>query len=600
MSDEPQTGPLEPRPEQEPRREQQPAPRHDVRDIAAPATRLVPALVATLTTALLTALAFAPWLRPEAVLVLFVPVLWVTRGLGPRRRLWLGWICGLGLELAKTYWVGPAGAAVAHLPGWLGYVLTAVHAAFYGLELGLFAVVAGSRTLQRSPLWPLAAAAIWVAIEYFSPRIFPWFAGNALHSWLFAVQSASLLGVSWLSLLVVWWNATLLTIALALFGRRAPWLMLAPAAAPDRTESGRRLPALGVPLAIVLGVVIIANSVFGLVRLNAETDAERAALRLVGPEASLKPVAPAIRFAVVQPNIIEDWWKAVSRKRRTAIFEQLVAFARAAVQRGASIVIFPEGVFPFHYQSDGAPCVDMEEDYCTYSKRFSARLRATVRALGTVTLVLGSLRRDKTGHYNSAIVLSGPGGREQLYDKRVLLEFGETIPGRRTLEGIFGPLPLGRDLVEGTRSPRLRIGGREASLSICYEAILPRVMRTSSTELTRLLINLTSDEWFGDTPEPRFHLLLQQMRSVELGVPLLRSANTGISAVVDRFGRLVASSRLNSASTILVDIDLDRAARRPLYASLGELIAWLSLVASIAIGVGLYLDRRRTSSSSPA
>lgn len=540
-------------------------------------TPIVAALGAALITGALTALAYAPFLRPEAVLLLFVPVLFVSRDPAPKRRLFVGWLCGVGLELGKTYWVGSAGAAVAHLPAWLGYVLTAVHSGVYGLEAGLFALVAGSPQLRRSGLWPLAVAAVWVAIEYFSPRIFPWFAGNALHTWLFCVQSASLLGVSWLSLLVVWFNATLLVV----------WGVARP-------RAGRPETPLNPILVGALVVAIIANSAFGLWRLGGRSSDEQSALRVASRENPAPPRAPWVRIAVIQPNIVEDWWKAVSRKRRTAIFERIVALTRQAVAKGARVVVFPEGVFPFHYQSANAPCVDMEEDYCTYSKRFSARLRQVVTKLPDVTLLLGSLRRDKTGHFNSTIVLSGATAREQLYDKRVLLEFGETIPGRTTLERIFGPMPLGRDLREGRHSPRLMLGPHEASLSICYEAILPRLMRQSVSPQTRLLINLTSDEWFGDTPEPRFHLLLQQMRAVELGIPLLRAANTGISAVIDRYGRLRATRRLNSAGTIVVDVDLQRATRTTPYRAIGEIVAWLTLLASIALGVGLTLRARAT------
>jgi apolipoprotein N-acyltransferase len=192
--------------------------------------------------------------------------------------------------------------------------------------------------------------------------------------------------------------------------------------------------------------------------------------------------------------------------------------------------------------------------------------------------------------YNSLMVFGPDGGLAALYDKIHLVPFGEYLPLQETLESVgIEQLARWRGGFSAGRNPRplLNVPGLPLlSALICYEAIFPGAV-VQGTERPGVLINVTNDGWFGNTTGPYQHFHQARVRAVEEGLPLVRVANNGISAVIDPYGRILAELGLNARGVI--DTPLPAARSPPAYSRCGDIVfafCWLTLF------FGLILSRR--------
>lgn len=193
--------------------------------------------------------------------------------------------------------------------------------------------------------------------------------------------------------------------------------------------------------------------------------------------------------------------------------------------------------------------------------------------------------------FNSLLVFGAGGRLAAAYDKIHLVPFGEYLPLQATLEAIgLEQLSRLRGGFQAGPSPRplLRLPGLPPlGPLVCYEAIFPAAV-VQGAQRPAALLNITNDGWFGDTTGPRQHLHQARVRAVEEGLPLIRAANNGISAVIDAQGRVLARLDLDRAGVI--DAALPPALAPPFYARHGDLAFWLLVVlASLGLTVCLRL-----------
>jgi apolipoprotein N-acyltransferase len=173
--------------------------------------------------------------------------------------------------------------------------------------------------------------------------------------------------------------------------------------------------------------------------------------------------------------------------------------------------------------------------------------------------------------YNSMLVFNDAGALASVYDKIHLVPFGEYLPMQRLLEAIgLRQLTRMRGGFDAGKTPRplLHVPGLPPALPlICYEAIFPAAI-VQGPERPGFLLNVTNDGWFGNTTGPRQHFHQARVRAVEEGLPLVRAANNGISAVVDAYGRIRAYLGVDARGVI--DAALPSALAPPVYATLGD------------------------------
>ncbi len=186
----------------------------------------------------------------------------------------------------------------------------------------------------------------------------------------------------------------------------------------------------------------------------------------------------------------------------------------------------------------------------------------------------GQPETDNFKIYNSLQALDSDGNVVWAYDKRLLVPFGEYVPLREWLP-LDKITPGTLDFSAGDNAQAFDIQGLPPIRPlICYEAIFPRLADDASPAW---LLNITNDGWFGDTSGPYQHLAMSRVRAVEQGVPLIRAANTGVSAVIDPYGRITHSLALNTVGVI--DAELPKVLpHATLYSRLAKIIAWLPLL----------------------
>ncbi len=282
---------------------------------------------------------------------------------------------------------------------------------------------------------------------------------------------------------------------------------------------------------------------------------------------------PVVR--IVQPNADQrlkwdpDWAQAFYERQVNLTAE------RDPGRPLPDLVIWPEAALPTLLDQSG----DLLADIAT--------------AAGDGTVILGITRAEGMRYFNSAVVLTGDGEPLAVYDKHHLVPFGEYIPAGDLLSragiGAFAAR-FGFGFSPGPGPEVVSVGGRIGSVLplICYEAIFPAHARppADSPERPALLVQLTNDAWFGTVAGPWQHLAQARVRAIEQRLPLARSANTGISALVDPTGRIVASLDLGTAGRI--DAPLPNPVDPPAYARHGD----LPVLAALAILAGLLLGWR--------
>ncbi len=289
-------------------------------------------------------------------------------------------------------------------------------------------------------------------------------------------------------------------------------------------------------------------------------------------EARLRTPAPMtpLRLALIQPNVPEP--PDFSRPALIASWEQLLRMSQAGIAEGAQVVIWPEAASPWLLANDPV-----------------AREQLAA-ALGTVPVIAGGLRMaSQTDFRNSIIVTSGPEPPLAVYDKWKLVPFGEYMPRWIPVKIIPSALGSGFKPGPGPETIANIPGLPPFGPIICYESIFSGQILDEARR-PDWIVNVTDDAWFGDTAGPRQHVANARLRAVEEGLPLVRVANSGISAVIDPFGRVMVSMPLDHQGVLVAPLPAPQPAT--FYARQGlRLPAGLAALL-LAAGLGLGLRRR--------
>jgi apolipoprotein N-acyltransferase len=386
----------------------------------------------------------------------------------------------------------------------------------------------------------LLAPAAWVATEFcrgFFFGGFPWVPlGNSQVTLLPVAQVASVLGVYGLTALVATVNAG---IAYALL-------------APGRGRA--------IAVAAIAGLLAGVGA-WGTWRIA---------------EGSLTRAGTPIRVGLVQGNIAQaDKWNPAEARR---IFTTHVAMKRDAVRRGAELVIWPESSTPFMFEEDEAG---------------EAGVRGLAREVG-VPILFGSDQVDRSARtvrlFNSAFLVSPSGETVGVYRKIHLVPFGEYIPFKEWLYFVSPLVERFTDFSPGTATVMLPVGSHQMSTAICYEVVYPSLIRESVIAGTQLLTTITNDGWYGESSAPFQHFAMASMRAIEQGRYLARAANTGISGVIDPYGRVVRQSAIFEQVGLVEEVRF--LTSRTVYSVIGDLVGYLAIAVTLATLIAARRGRR--------
>ena len=280
--------------------------------------------------------------------------------------------------------------------------------------------------------------------------------------------------------------------------------------------------------------------------------------------ARIETIVPltGIKVAMVQPNFpVPGLFDQASRMAR---WQRLLAMSHAGLQAGANTVIWPEAASPWLLDSD-----------------FVARDQLA-SVTGTAPILAGSLRVVSNADFrNSLVVTAGPIPAIATYDKWKLVPFGEYMP--KWIPVKITPDVLGDGFTPGSGPATIHVAGLPPfGPLICYEDIFTGQI-VDERDRPDWLVNITDDAWFGDSSGPRQHFADARLRAVEEGVPLIRDANSGISAEIDAFGRVKASLPLNTQGILVVN--LPGSLQKTFYSRFGLIVPIILSMSSIIIGL---------------
>jgi apolipoprotein N-acyltransferase len=462
---------------------------------------------------------FAPfdvWPLLFLVLPLFFLILDTAPGL--RRAVLDGFWFGYGYFMAGTYWIAISMTVEAERFAWM------IPFSVLGLSAGLalyLAVLGGIYHRLKSAGMlgnMLLFTALWSSMEWLrgvGVFGFPWNSiGYALVEIPALLQFASISGIYGLNILAVMGGLAVLPLV--------------------RKEARVAHFSIG-----VLVVVIVAY-IYGIYHLRAES--------------SVDSVLSRVR--IVQANIEQTMkWDAAQQSEILHLYRTLSHTETDG--KKPDIVVWPETALPF--------AVDARAEGFEWIQEMLP---------DGVSLVTGVIRAEGDRLTNALMALDTE-GRAAFYDKRQLVPFGEFVPLRSVLP-LERLVPGPRDFDRGAAKQSLVTVGNVPKLQamVCYESIFP--WAAEHEERARWLVTVTNDAWFGRSIGPYQHLAMGRVRAVEQGLPLVRAANTGISAVIDGHGIILKRLKLNTRG--IIEVDLPPALPKTLYAKNGNTIGFLVLL----------------------
>jgi apolipoprotein N-acyltransferase len=444
-----------------------------------------------------TVFGFAPFHAPgiTVVTLALLVALWLPLP-NARAAAWLGFAFGLGLFLAGASWVYVALNTFGGMPAAVAAIGTVGFCAWLALFPALTGWIAVRTTPPGSIARALAAAALWPLAEWARGTGyagFPWLSLGYAQLPLPAGIGSPLAGFAPLG------GVFLVTLAVALCAG-------ASALAIDAVTAGRR----GRAVALVLGVIAVGGT--GAVVAQREWTA---------------PAGAPVTVSLVQGNFPQEIkFEAGLRDETFRTYVDLAAIARGR------LVVLPESAFPMF--ADEVPQPVLQQ-----LARTAAARGGDVLA-GMFTLDPPLPGRAEPRYYNS--VLSFGSNDVQLYRKRHLVPFGETIPLERVV-GWFIRSVLAIPLADQTPGPEdqppFDAAGERVAVNICYEDAFGGELRSAAAAAT-LLVNVTNDAWYGRSLAAEQHNQIAAMRALESGRPMLRATNTGITSAIDHRGRELA------------------------------------------------------------
>jgi apolipoprotein N-acyltransferase len=488
-----------------------------------------------------------PGLSALAWVGLIPLVVAVYRETSPVRAFSLGLVAGIAFFTGTCHWIAHVLQNYGGL-SWIGsallFALLAVHLSlFYGLFAWAFARLSCWSSSQCFWLAP----GIWVSTEYLRAHVltgFPWcLLGYALVDSTSLAQLASVTGVYGLSFVAMAVNARLAALIVS----------------PGKVAFHR------------LGLVVFA--IAGLTLAFAAVQRE--------PPHTRQPVR------IVQTNIgLEQEWDLESK---LSILDDLARLSRQTSEPSwtwesqglTPLILWPETPAPFYFNHDADFRRRMQDIATSANAHF---------LFGFVDFRASSNGSKQPDPYNSVGLLSPRAELISQYDKIHLVPFGEYVPYTSVFFFVDKVSTEAGNFKPGKRVVVSPLGdNRKLGAFVCYEAVVPDLIRRFAKGGAQVLVNVTNDAWFGESAAPFQHLAMARMRAIENHRYLLRAANNGISAIIDPSGRVLETVERNRRTVLESSFDFET--RLTCYAQVGDVFAWLCLAIS---GVSVVLCGSRT------
>lgn len=492
----------------------------------------------------LAALAFAPTnLLITAIIGFTVLFLHLDQEKSSKKLFWLGWSFAFGHFVVGFYWIAISLLVDIVKFGWLIPFAVSLIPAAMAIYVGLAALLSQkiSRYFKLAKLERILIFAIfWVGFEYLRASLFSGFPWN-LMGYVFVptnniAQLASIIGIYGLSLLALL-TCILPALLCEIKNGKIELILL--------KQNNRNFAIIGIWILILASIAIWGNHRSNSVPL---TSAKNGNIR------------------IVQPNI-EQTYKWDPKYKYQSFIKNVELSLKDAKSKNINYVIWSESSIPYLLDSQALELLDaIKKAVPPNGFVISGALRAEFKEDGEVDRV-----------FNSVAVINDQGKITDIYDKRHLVPFGEYVPLQKYLPFISKITDGAEGFASGVESKTIKPVSDLPGFHplICYEVIFSGLINDVK-ERPDFLLNVTNDAWFGRSSGPYQHLAMAQIRSIEYGLPLIRAANTGISAFIDPYGRIVSKMPLNKEG--FLDVKLFEKLDKTIYDKYGAKILLLLLI----------------------
>lgn len=496
--------------------------------------------------------------------VCLVPLYVSLHGQPTRRAVWLSFLTGLAMNLGGFYWLLNMLKTFSGFPTALCLVFVVIICAYQALRLAFMGWLYGRAANRGWPV-PVVFAAAFATSELVFPLLFPWYYAATVHNVPVLMQLAELGGPILVGVMLV---AVNMAVAEPLRARLAASREVVPSATTAYRGTGSTEERVRLPLdrrLIGAGVLaLLVALLFGAVRIS-----------MVKRQVA---AAEPARVGYVQGNM----GLFQKREKPGEGLRRHVSLTQELRDKGVDFVVWSESSVTFAVPED----MGMKTPF--YRERFAGKLG--------VPLIFGAVLfradADRERWFNTAIATDAKGNVTGRYDKQYLLAFGEYLPFGDAFPILYKWSPHSGRFSKGTslEPVELEVKGKKRKISVlvCYEDILPAFTNKMIAHADpELLVNITNDAWFGDTTEPWQHLALAKFRAIEHRRFLVRSTNSGVSAIVDPMGGVVANTK--TFVTASQDGEIRWMRGKTVYEMVGDLPWWLL---GLALGYACFARPR--------
>ena len=434
--------------------------------------------------------------------VCLVPLFfWLADSTNSKQAALRGFFAGVVLHVFQLYWIISVLMTYGGISWYIAVPALLLLASYMGVYLALFSgCFYRFMAARRHTYLLLGAPAVWVGLDWFRSWFFggfPWMdIGYGFWSVPQILQAADLFGHYGYTFLAVLLNISLFSLVSSRFN----WQ--------------RKRAAMTVALLLIGTVGVYSSYRWSEVR----DDMNSAQYRLVG---------------MVQGNVAQGK-KWSSEEREKTVRRYIELSERVTKNQDVSLVVWPETAIPFYPRSN----------------EMFRPVRSFVTGTGTAVLTgapwyeIIDWDKKQIEYYNSAVLVGTDGGFDGLYHKSHLVPYGEYIPLKKYMPFLAPLVESVGDFTRGHIENPLKINQIRLGVLICYESIFGSISRKWVQEGANLLVNLTNDAWYGKSSAPYQSWAMTIFRSVETRRSLVRSANTGISGIIDPLGRGTLKSDL--------------------------------------------------------
>lgn len=482
---------------------------------------------------ILTAFSFPKFSLSFLAWISLIPLLFVLLKYKPKQSFFLGLIAGFSHFALLIYWIPSVPAHYGNVSVPLSFLIYIIFVLYLSLFWGFFSLVFSKIHLSFPRLVFILTPFLWISFEYILTHFltgFPWeLLGYSQFKNLPLSQMASVTGVYGISGVIVLLQS--MFFYSMRYRRKAPFF-------------------------IALAFVFLLHGV-GFWSLKKELSSEG-----------------SFKGSVIQGNVSSDiYWHEISIDEVKSLFERHISLTNRAYAEGARLIIWPEFTVPLCFS-----CTEV------FYQDFKERLFQFVREKDC-TILLGTneiaVTNGHTRYYNTALCLS-PDFSITHYYKMHLVPFGEYTPYKKIFFFIEKMTHAIGDITPGKEFSLHHFKNFKFGSPICYEIIFPNQVRKFVKKGANFLVTITNDGWYGKSSAPYQHYSMAVLRAIENRRYLLRAATTGVSGIIDPFGRILSQSEMMTKTYLTGKIAPSR--KLTIYTKYGDLIPFFSLTLS-----GLFL-----------